>query len=119
MVPSFQEQDVDKYFLHFEKVVENLKWPKENWPLLLQSILIGKASKIYTQLLVEQASNYDSIKELILQGYELVPEVYCQKFHTCKKESNNTYVKFSQTKEQLFDPWSAAEKIGKNHEKLW
>ena len=25
LVPPFQEQDVDKYFLHFEKVAENLK----------------------------------------------------------------------------------------------
>ena len=28
LVPPFQEKEVDKYFLHFEKVAENLKWPK-------------------------------------------------------------------------------------------
>ena len=98
MVTPFQEQDVDKYFLHFEKVAENLKWLKENWPLLLQSVLIGKAREIYTQLSVEQALNYDSVNELILRGYELVPEAYRQKFCTCQKESNETYVEFSQTK---------------------
>ena len=37
LVPPFQEKEVDKYFLHFEKVAENLKWPKEHWTLLLQS----------------------------------------------------------------------------------
>ena len=35
LVPPFQEKEVDKYFLHFEKVAENLKWPKELWTLLL------------------------------------------------------------------------------------
>ena len=30
LVPSFQEKEVDKYFLHFEKVAENLNWPKEH-----------------------------------------------------------------------------------------
>ena len=30
LVPPFQEKEVDKYFLHFEKVAENLKWPKEH-----------------------------------------------------------------------------------------
>ena len=35
LVPPFQEKEVDKYFLHFEKVAENLKWPKEHWTLLL------------------------------------------------------------------------------------
>ena len=77
-VPPFQEKEVDKYFLHFEKVAENLKWPKEHWTLLLQSVIIGKAREIYTQLTVEQSSSYDTVKELILKAYELVPEAYRQ-----------------------------------------
>ena len=52
LVPPFQEKEVDKYFLHFEKVAENLKRPKEQWTLLLQSVIIGKAREIYTQLTV-------------------------------------------------------------------
>ena len=43
LVPSFQEKEVDKYFLQIEKVAENLKWPKELWTLLLHSVIIGKA----------------------------------------------------------------------------
>ena len=53
LVPPFQEKEVDKYFLHFEKVAENLKWPREHWTLLLQSVVIGKAREIYTQLSLE------------------------------------------------------------------
>ena len=41
LVPPFQEKEVDKYFLHFEKVAENLKWPNEHRTLLLQSVVIG------------------------------------------------------------------------------
>ena len=55
LVPPFQEKEVDKYFLHFEKVAENLKWPREHLTLLLQSVVIGKAREIYTQLSLEQA----------------------------------------------------------------
>ena len=76
LVPPFQEKEVDKYFLHFEKVAENLNWPKEHWTLLLQSVLIGKAREIYTHLGVEQSRHYETVKELILKGYELVPEAY-------------------------------------------
>ena len=83
LVPPFQEKEVDKYFLHFEKVAENLKWPKEHWTLLLQSVLIGKAREIYTQLGVEQSHHYETVKELILKSYELVPEAYRQKFRIC------------------------------------
>ena len=86
LVPPFQEKEVDKYFLHFEKVAENLKWPREHWTLLLQSVVIGKAREIYTQLSLEQSSDYDKVKELILKAYELVPEAYRQKFRDCRKE---------------------------------
>ena len=55
IVPPFQEKEVDKYFIHFEKVAENLKWSKVHWSLLLQSIVIGKACAIYTQLSLEQS----------------------------------------------------------------
>ena len=117
LVPPFQEKEVDKYFLHFEKVAENLKWPKEHWTLLLQSVIIGKAREIYTQLTVAQSSSYDTVKELILKAYELVPEAYRQKFRNCKKENEQTHVKFARTKEQLFDRWCSSKKIGSDHEK--
>ena len=62
LVPPFQKKEVDKYFLHFEKVAENLKWPKEHWILLLQSAVIGQAREIYTQLSLKQSSDYDKVK---------------------------------------------------------
>jgi len=38
-VPPFQEKEVDKYFLHFEKIATSLDWPKDVWTLFLQSVL--------------------------------------------------------------------------------
>ena len=60
---------------------------------------------MYTQLTVEQRSNYDIVKELILNAYELVPEARRQNIRNCKKENEQTYVEFARTKEQLFDRW--------------
>ena len=117
-MPPFQEDDVDKYFLHFEKIAENLKWPKEFWCMLLQSVFVGKAREIYSQLSVAQASDYDLVKDLILKGYELVPEAYRQKFRNCQKETNQTYVEFARTKEQLFDRWCVSKKVGQNYDQL-
>ena len=118
LVPPFQEKEVDKYFLHFGEVAENLKWPKEHWTLLLQSVVIGKAREIYTLLSLEQSSDYDKVKELILKAYELVPEAYRQKFRNCRKENDQTHVEFARTKEQLFDRWCSSKKIGSDYPKL-
>ena len=118
LVPPFQEKEVDKYFLHFEKVAENLKWLKEHWTLLLQSVVIGKAREIYTQLSLEQSSDYDKLKELILKAYELVPEAYRQKFRNRRKENDQTHVEFARTKEQLFDRWCSSKKMGSDYPRL-
>ena len=79
---------------------------------------MGKAREIYTQLSVEQNSNYYTVKELILKAYELVPEAYRQKFRNCRKENDHTHVEFARTKEQLFDRWCSSKKVGSDHAKL-
>ena len=75
LVPPFQKREVDKYFLHFEKIATSLEWPKEAWMLLLQSVLVGKAREIYSTMLIEQSSQYEVVKKEILKAYELVPGI--------------------------------------------
>ena len=43
----------------------------------------------FTQLSVEQTSDYETVKELLLKGYELVPEAYRQKFRDCRKRKRS------------------------------
>ena len=87
-VPPFQEKEVDKYFLHFEKVATSLVWPKDVWMVLLQSVLIGKAREVYSAMSVEQSEQYDNVKQAILKAYELVPEAYRQNFRNCGSRTN-------------------------------
>ena len=118
LVPPFQEKEVDKYFAHFEKVADSLKWPKESWVLLLQSVLVGKAQEIYGSLSVEQSSNYEHVKEAILKAYELVPEAYRQKFRNYLKYDSKTHVEFAREKENLFNRWCHSKEIGQDFKKL-
>jgi hypothetical protein len=118
MVPPFQEREVDKYFLHFEKVAKNCNWPKESWTMLLQSVLLGKAREIFSQLTVEDSGEYDTVKQLILKGYELVPEAYSQKIRVLGKSSNKTFVQFVQEKAQLFDCWCTSENVENKYNHL-
>ena len=48
---------------------------------------IRQAQEAYTQFSLEQSSDYDKAKELILKAYELIPEAYRQKFSDCKKRT--------------------------------
>ena len=113
-----REREIELKKLELQNNFELKKLPKEYWCLLLQSVFVGKAREIYSQLSVVQASDYDYVKELILKGYELVPEANRQRFRNCQKESNQTYVEFARKKEQLFDRWCNSKKVNQNHENL-
>ena len=67
---------------------------------------------------MEQAANYDNVKELILKGCELVREACGQKFRSFEKLDFQTYVEFARSKEQLFDCWCHSQKVDKDHDKL-
>ena len=117
-VPSFSETEVDKYFLHFEKVAQSLKWPRDSWTLLLQSGLVGKARAVYSALSVEESAQYDTVKMSILKAYELVPEAYRQRFRNTKKTDRQTYVEFGREKEMLFDRWCLSKDVNKDYVRL-
>ena len=109
---------MDKYFLHFEKIVTSLEWPRDVWMLLLQSVLVGKAREIYSALSLEQSSQYDLVKKAILKAYELVPEAYRQNFRNYKKVDKQTYTEFAREKEALLDRWCASKEVVNDFEKL-
>ena len=111
LVPKFMEKSVDKYFPQFEKVAENLNWPRPAWTTLLQSVLTGKAAEVYSAMSLVDSSDYEKVKKAILKAYELVPEAYRQKFRNYKKLDGKTYVEFSREQEDLFDQWLRAKQV--------
>ncbi|KAJ8039331.1 hypothetical protein HOLleu_17010 [Holothuria leucospilota] len=110
-VPKFQEDNVKKFFNHFEKLGEQLKWPRDKWSILIQSNFTGKAQEVYSALSIEDSMDYDKVKKAILQAYELVPEAYRQKFRKYRKADTQTYVEFAYQKERHFDRWCASKKV--------
>ena len=117
-VPVFNENEVEKYFQHFEKVAVSLEWPKKMWPVLLQSVLKGKAQETYSSLCEEESFDYERVKMAILKAYELVPEAYRQKFRTFRKCENQTFVEFAHEKETYFDRWCSAKQVGHEFDRL-
>lgn len=47
-------------------------------------MLLGKVFEVYFRLLDEESDNYDVIKIVILKRYELILEVYWDKFRKCR-----------------------------------
>nr|XP_027221124.1 uncharacterized protein LOC113813347 [Penaeus vannamei] len=118
LVPPFCERDVTKYFVMFEKVAQSLCWPKEYWPILLQSVLKGKAQSVYASLSNIQCVDYDVVKNTILKSYELVPEAYRLKYRNTFKLADQTYVEFARVKDDLFNQWLRSKEVKSDFVKL-
>ena len=105
LVPPFREDEVDKFFAHFERVATTLKWPREVWTMTLQCVFKGKAQEAYSALPLEDAADYEKVKQAVLRMYSLVPEAYRQKFRGYHKPEALSYVEFVREKEMLCDRW--------------
>ncbi|KAL2076972.1 hypothetical protein ACEWY4_027431 [Coilia grayii] len=105
VVPPFREDEVDKFFAQFERVATTLRWPREVWTMTLQCVFTGKAQEAYSSLTLEDAADYDKVKQAVLRVYSLVPEAYRQKFRAYQKPDGLTYVEFVREKELVFDRW--------------
>lgn len=103
IVPLFDETDPDGYFLNFERTANHLKWPKTEWPWLLQSKLTGKAAHTFNNL--SEISDYDYVKRSILDAYAITPDGYRQKFRNHLKSPLHTFVEFANEKLRMFKKW--------------
>lgn len=110
-VPPFNERDVDRYFILFERVASTLKWPKNVWTLLLQCVSSGKVQKVYSSLPAEDSLDFDKVKAAVLVAYELVLEAYSQRFCRLKKQGYQTYIEFAREKEAHIDRWCTSNKV--------
>ena len=111
LVPIFKETEVAEFFIAFEKIANQLAWPRERWTTLIQCKLVGKAQKVYVTLSEEVSRDYDQVKTLILKSYELIPEAYRQKFRELRKLPQQSYVEFAHLKTLAFDEWCRSKEV--------
>ena len=121
LVPPFDDTDVTGYFNSFEKVAENLRWPRDKWTVLLQSVLKGstyRCQAVYTALSVSQSRDYETVKDTILKAYEVVPEAYRLKFKNSYKEPGITHVEYMNDLDKAFERWLRSKEVGGDYNKL-
>jgi len=95
-LPPFDdnEDNLDSYLHKFERYATIQKWQRDNWSLHLSALLKGKALDVYSRLPVNDALNYDALKEALLKRYELTEQGFRKKFKTSKPEKGETFAQF-------------------------
>lgn len=60
---------MSKFFPAFGKVAASLDWPRDNWAIIIQSVLTGKAPTMHSTLSVSDSSDYDVVKKVEMMAY--------------------------------------------------
>lgn len=108
LIPKFNVTEVGVFFEAFERIAEEMNWPREKWTLLIQGSLEGKAQEAYAALDATQCKDYDVVKKKVLAAYELVPEAYRQQFRSLKRKNDESFLEFSKRQELVFGRWLAS-----------
>ena len=103
MVPVFTDYDPEDYFKTFEETASHLQWPQDQWVWLLRPKLTGKAAKVCRHL--ENTTDYESVKQAILNAFSISVEGYRQSFRNKTKFATQTYVEFASEKLREFRKW--------------
>ena len=59
MMPKFDPTDVDLFFTSFERTLKLNKIPKDQWPVILNAIVFGKAQRVLASLSLDEIQDYD------------------------------------------------------------
>ena len=68
--------------------------------------------------LKEQSCHYTTVKKVILNAYELVPEAYRHKFRNTCRKPGQTHFEFAREKEMTFDRWYRSLKVDQDFDNL-
>ena len=82
-----------------------LIFPSDKWTIMLQTVLTGKAAEVFLSLTSDQQKDYQTVKDVILRSYAMVPEQYRKSFRELKRQQGQTYVEFVREKERYLERW--------------
>lgn len=111
LVPKFNENDPDTFFLLFERVADSRGWPGSDRVLLLQCVVTGRAQEAYSALSATDCQDYVTVKNVILRAYELVPEAYRARFRTLRRGDRQPHVDFARELLTQFNRWCSASDV--------
>lgn len=82
MMPWSSEENIEHYLMTFERIDQARKWPRQDWVLHLVPLQTGKAKAAYVAMEPDNSLNYDCVKQVILDKFEINPETFRQSFRT-------------------------------------
>jgi len=117
-MPCFEESkdNMDAFLHRFEIYAGTQGWKKEQWAVYLSALLKGRALEVYSRLPIEDAQDYDTLKDALLKRFNLTEEGFKQKFKTAKSETNEAPAQFITRLKSYLMRWIELANVKKDFE---
>ena len=91
-LPAFVDgkDDLDAYLARFERTATTNGWTRDEWATNLCALLTGRALDVYSRLNERDASDYNLLKQALLQRYGLTAEGYRRKLRESGPEPDES-----------------------------
>ena len=104
-MPRFDPNDVDLFITSFERTLLLLKIPEDQWPVMLNAIVFGKAQRVLSSLSLEELHDYELVKGTLLSAFEVCADVFRKRFKAFARGYNGSFSEFLFKIKESFDRW--------------
>ena len=117
-LPYFDEKtdQMDSYLTRFESYATACKWDPAMWALYLSALLKGRALEVFVRLSKDDQSDYEQIREALLNNFNLTERQFKRKFRESRPEKSETFRQFSSRMASYLERWLAMAKVEKTFE---
>ena len=99
------DEDVNTYMRAFENLAVSNNWEKSTWARRLAPELTGKAFEAYANIKLEDANNYDVLKQVILAKYNVNSETFRLQFRARVRKPDETIREMVHDLQSTFVSW--------------
>ena len=117
-LPYFDEKtdQMDSYLTRFESYATPCKWDPAMWAFYLSALLKGRALEVFVRLSKDDQSDYEQIREALLNNFNLTERQFKRKFRESRPEKSETFRQFSSRMASYLEKWLAMAKVEKTFE---
>ncbi|KAI2647891.1 Zinc finger protein 446 [Labeo rohita] len=105
-LPKLQDEDnIENYLITFERLAQVYGWPKDDWAVHLIRLLKGKSRTAFVAMSPATMTDYDCLREVIIQKYEISTEMYRLKLRALDTPIEESPVELYVRFKDLFCKW--------------
>ena len=113
-----ENEDVEEYFQLFEKAALAMHVPKSMWVGNLSYHLNDKCRSVYLELSEDEMSDFEKVREKILQAYQLTSEHYRCQFRASQKKPDGDFLLWARRTRRYLDKWMCTAKANEKEQIL-